>query len=819
MASGKHQGASLWSRSAIRHSLLVLFIGIGVASGAQDQAQSRISQTIDLSRPVVLQGSSRSFAKPEFDAGRVDGSMKIDGISLVFNLSAEQQAALQTLLREQQDRSSSNYHKWLTPEEFGERFGMSQGDLAKVSSWLQSQGFEVKGVSRNRTRISFSGTAAQVETAFLTQMHHYLVNGETHFANATALSVPAAIANTVLAVTNLSDLRARPRSVATQKPFSRLSPHYTDTGTGDHYLAPADFATIYDLNPLYTAGFDGTGQSIAIMGQTAIYTADIDAFRSAAGLPARTSSNFQQIQVPNTGSPVVSSTDLIEADLDLEWAEAVAPNVTLIYVYVGNAQNADAFDALDYAVENISAPVISITYGSCEQDLGLTESNVIQQEAITANSQGQTIIAASGDSGAADCDGKAAEAQYGLAVDVPAAIPEVTGVGGTEFTGDVSSTTTTTYWNATNGPGGSSAISYIPEIAWDDTELDQALSASGGGASTFYPKPSWQVGTNVPEDSARDVPDIALSASSAHDPYLVCSNQTVNSSCTSGFGDGHGNFLSTGGTSFGAPAFAGVVALINQRTQSSQGNLNPTLYTLAASTPTAFHDITTGSNDVPCEQGSPDCPGSGIMGYVAGTGYDQVTGLGSIDGSVLVNAWPIAYSLAASPTTVNITAAGDQGTAAVTLTSNVGFTGTVTLACTPQSGVYGLTCQISPATLSATSTTATLTISTVGPSSELSVPTGGPGKWLLGIGSTLCFGVLLLEIPFSCRRRIGGATFILFALLAIGMGCGGSPSSSTTPTPVQPTPDPSTPAGNYTIQVTGTSGSTSFSMNVTASVQ
>ena len=791
-------------------AVFVLLIATSLASFAQGGPKSRILQAVDGNQRVIVRGSAHPLAKPEFDAGRVDGNMKINAVSLVFKLSQDQQAALQALLREQQDRSSPNYHKWLTPEQYAGRFGMSRADLAKVTSWLQSEGFELNGVSRSRTRVSFSGTAAQIEASFRTELHHYLVNGEMHFANATELSVPAAFASTVLAVGNLSDLRARPRSVGvSHKSFSRLSPHYTDGNTGDHYLAPADFATIYDLNPLYAAGLNGTGQSIAIMGQTAIYMNDIAAFRTAANLPAWTSSNFQQVQVPSSGSAVVSSADLTEADLDLEWAEAVAPNATLIYVFVGNAPNFDAFNALQDTIENNRAPVISITYGTCEATLGMTEAFAIQQEAQQANSQGQTIIAASGDEGAADCDSKTGPATHGLAVDVPASIPEVTGVGGTEFSVDMSSTTTTSYWNATNAADGGSAISYIPENAWNDYQNIGLLSASGGGASILFAKPTWQVGTNVPGDGMRDVPDIALSASSYHDPYLICSNQSSNQSCVSGFTDGHGNLLRAGGTSFGAPAFAGIVAIINQRTNSSQGNVNPTLYSLAESTPAAFHDITTGSNDVPCTQGSPDCPGSGIMGYVADIGYDQTTGLGSLDASVLVNAWPLDYSISVNPNSVIIATPGNQDTAAISLNSIFAFAGTVSLTCTPQSGVTGLTCQISPSTVTASSPNATLTIFTVG-SGSAAVKPSSHMAWLVG-SATLFGGIFLIEIPFFRRRRIGLPSLLLLACLAAGIGCGGSSSPPVTP--------PSTPPGNYTVKITGTSGSISFSTNVNAQVQ
>jgi subtilase family serine protease len=792
---------------------LVFLLLVGASSGsfAQNGPKSPILQAIDRNQTAVVRGSAHPLAKPEFDAGRVDGSMKINGVSLNFSLSSEQQTALQALLREQLDRSSPLYHQWLTPEQYADRFGMSQSDLARVTSWLQSEGFKIDSISRSRTRISFSGTASQIEVSFRTEIHHYLVNGAMHFANSTELSVPEAFGAIVLFIGNLSDLPARRSDFSiSNQPHTSLSPHYTEGTSGIHFLAPADFATIYDLNPLYSAGLNGAGQSIAVMGQSAIFASDLADFRTAANLPPliqfpAPSWNLQQILVPGSGTASVFPPALIEADLDLEWAEAVAPNVNLLFVFVGSAPNFNAFDALKYTIDQNLAPIVSITYGVCEQVLGNTEALVIQQEVQQANSQGQTVIAASGDEGAADCDGKVASATLGLAVDVPASIPEVTGVGGTEFTGD--NTGSSTYWNITNAADGGSALSYIPEMSWNDSVANMQLSASGGGASTFFPKPAWQVGLNIPDDSVRDVPDIALSASPDHDPYLICSN----ASCVNGgFTDSSGNLLHTGGTSFGAPAFAGVVAIINQRTNSSQGNVNPTLYSLAETTPAAFHDITTGTNFVPCTALSPNCPNSGIMGFFAGPGYDQATGLGSLDANVLVNAWPVNYSISVNPTRVTIAAPGAQGTAAILLNPIFGFTGSVNLACTPQSGVKGLTCQISPNVVTATSANATLTISTVGagPAAALSpVPHSG---WFIA-SSSLFVGIFLFETPFWRRLRLCLPLLLLLALIATGVGCGGGSSSSHGTSP-------NTPPGLYTVTVTGTSGSTSFTTNVIVGV-
>jgi subtilase family serine protease len=785
-------------------AILLLSVGATLFSFAQDRPANRIAQAIDRSQSVIVPGSAHPLAQANLDMGRVAGSLPLNGVSLVFKPSPAQQSALELLLREQQDRSSPNYHKWLTPEQYADRFGITAQDIAKVSAWLRSEGFTPGHVARSRTQISFAGTAAQVEAVFHTQLHHYLIDGEMHFSNATEVSVPAAIAGTVRAVRNLSSLRPQG--------------HYTNNGAGAHSITPDDFATIYNLLPLYQAStpLDGTGQTIVVIGQTEIYHdpvnniyQDIDAFRTAANLPARTSTNFVEHQVPNSGVAAVNTNYLTDADIGLEWSQAVARGANIVYVFVGNDATSNAFNALQYAIDQNYGSVITINQGACEAN-PVSEATTVQLWAQQANAYGQTIVAAAGDEGAADCDGKVASATMGLAVDVPASVPEVTGVGGTEFTGDPDSITTTTYWLANNSATGESAISYIPEIVWNDTLANGVLSAGGGGASTVFSKPSWQIGTNVPADGMRDVPDISFSASSDHDPYLLCSGAS-NFPCVNGYLDSNNKVNTVGGTSVGAPEFAGLVAIINQATNSRQGNVNPTLYSLAASSPQLFHDIDTGSNNVPCTAGSPDCPASGNMGFVADTGYDQASGLGSVDANALVNAWPIDFSIAADPNRVNIAAPGAQGTSTLTLNPVYNFAGTVSLTCTPQSGVAGLTCSISPATVTPASPTATLTISTVGPGVLASArPPSGFG-WLLGSSVTLFAGCFMINLPCFRRRRIFAMGFFLFAMLTAGVGCGGGGSSTSHP--------PGTPSGNYTITINATSAGVTYSTTVTAGVQ
>jgi subtilase family serine protease len=391
-------------------------------------------------------------------------------------------------------------------------------------------------------------------------------------------------------------------------------------------LAPDDLAAIYNVNAFYKAGFDGSGQTIAIAGASAIDPTDIESFRSIFNLPAN---DPKPLLVPGAQDPGMIPDAMGEADLDLEWSGAIAPKATIVYVYSG-----DAFEAAFYAIDQAIAPVLSLSFGLCELRITSSDAQALTAEAQKAVAQGITWVASSGDSGAAGCEsqgGPFSSAITRMNVNVPASIQFVTAVGGSEFNEGNGS-----YWSANLGANGGSAQGYIPEGGWtDETFMAQnrysGFASSGGGASFYFSKPSWQTGRGVPNDGARDVPDLALTASWFHDPYALITG---------------GNFTPTGGTSASAPVFAGILALVNQYlvktgavSHPGLGNINPTLYALAQNAPTVFHDITSGSNVVPCVKNSTqDCP-NGTMGYMAGPGYDQVTGLGSVDAYNLALDW------------------------------------------------------------------------------------------------------------------------------------------------------------------------------------
>jgi MYXO-CTERM domain-containing protein len=611
---------------------------------------------------AALHGSVHPLVREAVDAGRLDGDTRFEAVSLVFRPSPARQAALEALLASQRDPASPDFHAWLTPERFGERFGATPADLARATAWLRSQGLAVAGPSRSRTRLAFSGTARQLEAAFHTELHRYVHRGEPHLANATELSVPAALAPVLAGVRNLDDFRPAPRAVGRAVP---ADPAFTSSVSGNHYVAPGDFAVIYGVAGAWAAGLDGTGETIAVVGQSALDPADVAAFRAAAGLPANPPT---LLLVPGSGTSTVVSGDVTEATLDVEWSGAVARGARILFVYTGNDARFNVWDALQYAIDHSLAPVVSTSYGFCEPLLGSANALQLRQLAQQANAQGQTIAAAAGDSGAADCEARGATvATHGLAVDLPASIPEVTGVGGTALAADVASPST--YWSATSAADGTSALGYIPERAWNDTAAGGVISAGGGGASTFFAKPAWQAGAGVPADGQRDVPDVSLDASPAHDGYLFC----VQGSCVNGFRSSSKGLSVVGGTSVGAPTFAGILAIVDQATGGHRlGNANPQLYALWSSSPAAFHLVTAGDNRVPCTAGTPDCPAAApfVIGYAAGPGYSPAAGLGSVDARALVTAWR-GGQRAASATAIAASATSAPAAAPLTFTATV----------------------------------------------------------------------------------------------------------------------------------------------------
>jgi subtilase family serine protease len=719
-----------------------VLVALLLSSLSYAASPDRITGRIDSTNMVELRNHVAPMAQSQFDQGPVDASLPLH-VTMLFTPSAQQQVALQKLLADQQNPKSPKYHQWLTSDQFGQQFGLSQNDIANVRSWLESEGLKVTYVSHGHDFLAFEGSAAQVQGVFRTSIHNYSVKGKMHFANVTAPMIPAALSGIVGGFRGMHDFNPHP--------MIRQHPNYTVTGQNFTVLAPGDIATIYNLGPLYskTPAVDGTGQKVVIAGQSDVYLADINFFRSAFGftslsgckldstntiIKAGTCSagNFQMV-VPGDGAdPGISAGDLGESDLDIEIMSSVARGATIIFVT--SSQGVD--DSASWAIDQNPplAPVISYSYGLCEAFVnapGIAAAEVTYQKAAT---EGISFFAASGDAAAATCDGDDGfyPATLGPSVSYPASSPNVTGVGGTEF----DEGNTITYWNAGNGSDGGSAISYIPETAWNDSALSfvNSLDGSGGGASNCafgtgttqvtgpaggpfsfelcnappnggFPKPTWQTGV-TPGDSARDVPDISFSASNVNDPYIVCIPQSelsqgapATSTCASGINTALVTYNSAfGGTSASTPLTAGMTVLMNQYFGGNGlGVINPQLYKIFTANPTGvFHDVNSGtnsvtggasSNNVACVTGDPTFEPLGLrcttgsIGFAVGGGhtYNQVTGLGSVDINAFVNAWTASRSAtttAVSPSSSSITV-GNSVTLTATVTPSTA-TGTVT---------------------------------------------------------------------------------------------------------------------------------------------
>ena len=611
------------------------------------QTTSRIASPVNDSSLTLLPRTTHRAIQTAQDSGPVAPDLRLDRLQLILSSSPERGATLEQLLRDQQDRASPSYHRWLTPVQFGEQFGPTDAELDAVTVWLRDEGFSVDNIANGRRAIEFSGTAGQVARTFHSEIHRYLAGGESHIANATDISIPTALVPVVVGIVSLHDFRMRPQHHVVAVAGSRdgaLSPAFNNM-EGMHELAPYDFAAIYNVASVWgSLGVDGTGQNIAVIARSNLSLSDVSAFRSNYGL-SPTSVNVV-LNGPDPGILTATGDD-IEVSLDAEWSGAVAKGATVNVVVSKDTAISDGIDLSNlYAVDNNVAPVITLSYGGCEQDNGSFNSyyNNLWQQAVA---QGISVFVSAGDSGSAGCDdpSSTSPARGGFGVNGLGSSPYDVAVGGTEFNENGNDAS---YWSASNAPiTRASALGYIPEVVWNESayvssgNAGNGLWAGGGGVSIVYPTPSWQTGPGIPASDPgttgrhhRYVPDVSLTAAD-HDGYLVRSG---------------GVLYRVSGTSASTPSFAGIMALVNQFTNARNGNPNPLLYSLAQSNPGIFHDATSGTNAVPCAagpfSGNLSCsgpsvaPGVGTMGgYSAGPGYDLATGLGSVDAYQLVTNW------------------------------------------------------------------------------------------------------------------------------------------------------------------------------------
>src|SRR5271154_4148608 len=637
------------SRKLLQLLVVVLLPFLLNAGTASAQVRPRLAEPIEDARRVTLVGNVHPAAKAEFDRGAAPLDLPMNRMLLVLKRSPEQEAELQKLLLDQQDKSSPRYHRWLTPQEFGAQFGLADEDLQVITGWIEAQGFRDLHVSAGRTVIEFSGTVAQVQNSLKTPIRKFLVNGEEHWANSADPTIPAALSPGVAGVLTLHNFFKKPQVHVQQEQFVAkaqrgIQPEFTSSN-GSHALVPADYYTIYNFNPLQIF----TSAKIAIVGRSNINLQDVTYFHFWTFDQAESAQVI--LNGPDPGD--LGGDEESEAVLDTTWAGSVAPTA---WVALGVSQSTMTTDGVDlselYIIDNNLADVMSESFGTCEGDATSDEAAGISSLAEQAAAQGITYVVAAGDSGSANCDVPQTQtsATHPLSVNLLASTPYTVAVGGTLFHENGNDAT---YWKATNAQSTlQSAISYIPEDVWNESCTSgqpgcstPGIWAGGGGASTFFSKPSWQTGvTGIPADSARDVPDVSLSAA-AHDPYLLC----LRGSCVP---DAQGNisFVGASGTSASAPAFAGIMALVGQKNLVRLGQPNYVLYRLAAAENLAqcngsastlpagtcvFNDITVGSNAVPGETGY----GTSSASYQSGKGYDRATGVGSVNVTNLINQW------------------------------------------------------------------------------------------------------------------------------------------------------------------------------------
>ena len=902
--------------------IMIAALLLFTAGSASAQIGDLVRTPVNPANRMSLTGHHPSWANPQNDVGAVPADLPLERLTMVLARSPQREQAYTKFLQDQQNPASPDYHHWLTPVEIGKRFGASTHDIHAVTVWLQSQNLHVDSVANSRERIIFSGPASAIASAFGAEMHYFMVSGEKRISINAEPQIPSALGQVVRAISGLYTVKYYPQHQSeTVQPSHHVA---SDSGgiqpEGSGYICggvpcnivfPADFATIYNVNGV-GGGINGAGQTIAIIGRSGVCGTDITNFATTAAVNVNTPVVIVPplgITPPPPGCNANASRDQSEATLDVTRSGSIAQGAALDLVVSADSATVDGIGvAATFVVEtppNPAPKIMSISFGSCENQPG-GSSDVQFWDGLfqTAAGEGISVFVSSGDSGAAGCDAsfQVPPVSQVLSPNAICSSSYATCVGGTEF---ADSANPSQYWSPTNGPGFESALSYIPEGAWNEPMSGSQfqVAGTGGGVSTvIIPTPSWQAGTGVPAGrTGRYTPDVSFTAS-GHDAYFIC--LAANNLCS-----GTSNLSISYGTSAAAPDMAGITALLNQKEGSAQGLLNPKLYQLAA-TPSnnVFNDVTVATSGVTgCAVTTPSMcnnstPGptsltGGLSGYLVGTGYDEATGLGSINIANLLANWsssssvatttvltiappsPVTFgtsvtltatvtqasgtsaptgtvafsdavlghlgtgtlnnlgvatftsttlvgasysiiatytptgaflgstsaavpynvqdfTIAASPTTVAVSAPGQSGTSTLTITPLGGFNQTITYTCA------GLPSEATCAFAAASATTETVTITTTAPSARMDKAPSGRSRGLFY--ALVLPGFLGLVLSAGNRKRsLRGVRLLgLIAILAIATlwmpACGGG--SSKTPS------NPGTPTGTSTVTVTATAG-------------
>ena len=641
-----------------KHGLTAVLVAIllatvvrvpGVSAKNAHQAtpvRDLITTAIDENQRVTLSGNIRPEATRDHDRGPVPDDFPLEHMLLQLRRPPETEQAFEEFVDSLTQHTSPNFHRWLVPDEVGQDYGLTDSDLRMIENWLESHRIQVNYIYPNRVVMDISGTAAALREAFHVEIHYLDVNGERHYANMNDPEIPEALAPAIVGIVSMHDFRAHP--------MLRPVPEYTYTDSTGTYelLTPADVATIYNFNPLFSQGITGTGQTIVVVEDSDPYNpsmssppADWANFETEFGLTkygGTTTLVHPSPANPSNCTDPGDNSDDSEVAVDMDSAAAAAPSAT---IEVAACRNSPTYGPL-IAVENVVAEsphpyIISMSYGVCEAENGATTNAAFNSAFQTAVSEGISVFVSAGDEGAASCDANEGTASHGINVSGWASTPYNVAVGGTDF-GDTVAGTVSTYWGTTNSSTYQSAMSYIPEIPWNDSCAGYLLannngqnppyggsgfcnsggtgdrtttSGSGGpsgcatgtpsttgevsGSCAGYAKPSWQSGLfGNPNDGVRDLPDVSLFASNGvwQHFYVICYSHTADGGhpCTAGNPDPTAKTGATwsgyGGTSFGAPILAGIQALVNQRAAAltitpvaGEGNPNPVYYSIAAS--------------------------------------------------------------------------------------------------------------------------------------------------------------------------------------------------------------------------------------------
>ena len=872
------------------------------ARAEENVAPLLITQAVDESKLTTLEGNTRPEAKPRYDRGRVPDSLPIEHLFLLLKRSPQRERDLEKLIDDLHNPSSPSFHKWLTATEFGIRFGVAQEDREAIKNWLRSHGFKINVDYPSAILIDFSGTAGQVRQAFHTEIHSLELGGVKHIANMTDPQIPAALAPAIQGIVSLHDFRPRPM----YQPHAQYT--VADNGTTHYLVVPGDLETIYNLNPLFSSGISGQGRTVVVLEDTDVYTtADWTSFRSVFGLSSYTDGSFTQIHpAPPSGTNnctdpgAISGADL-EAIVDAEYASAAAPSAAIVLASCQNsASGFGGLVALANLLNQTGTPpeIVSLSYGECEAVNGAASNAAFNSTYQQAVAEGVSVFVSSGDHAAAMCDQFDAEADYGIAVSGYASSPYDVAVGGTDF-GDTYAGTNSTYWNSNNSKTFESAKSYIPEIPWNDSCASQLLAefngfsetygtsgfcnssqganyldtigASGGpsacatgapsqsqlagGTCAGWPKPSYQSLLGNPNDTVRDLPDLALFAADGvwlHS-YPICFTGPGGTPCT----EAPVNWQLAGGTSFTAPIMAGIQALVNQKANARQGNPSFVYYNLAgaeygtagdkscnstlgnaAASSCVFYDVTKGDNDVPCIETADCYLPSGSYGVLstsdsayqpafgADVGWDFASGIGTVNAYNLVTNWPVTptFTLSANPTTLTLSQ-GTQVTSTIDITPLNGFSGSVSFSASAlPSGVRAAfspnpSTSASTLTLTATdnATAGTYVLTVTGTSGSLtetvnlSLTVTAPPTFALS-ASPNTLKILQASqgtstITITPANGFSGNVNLTASGLPSGVTAAFSPNPATSTSTLTLTATATASTGTSTVTITGTSGS------------